>query len=108
MLTELTELGFKEYPVQTFHNFDSHFYKTIYKKKDDNDKNDSLLLEVKFWRFSKYSTVNNAVDDCWSCEGHFEISGKCFRVDCSIQEDELSSVVEWFKSIFVKLGGGCK
>lgn len=101
LFSELVRLGCREAQTSPYDQRDRKWW---YSARDEVGVR--WVMEVRFWRFSKYSKPDSPVEDGWDVEVHFKLDeDNCFRMTRSIRHmDSLDPVVEFCESMWRQMG----
>ena len=99
-IASLEQFGFKEWPTCPPDRHDRHWQ---YCRKDEHGKR--FFVQVRLWRFSKYSTDVRLVGDSFDAWCQYDLHGKrTFDVIVSVSDMTPAEVVAWFNDVWEKLG----
>ena len=96
----LESYGFREYQLPGDAKHDRNWQ---YCLRDRLGKR--LYVQVRLWKFSKYSTSDRNVEDSFDAYAQFDMNGpRTFNVDLSVRDMTPQQVVQWFDNLFTKMG----
>lgn len=97
----LLAFGFKEFPIhQQLDRHDRHWQ---FCKRDEVGKR--FFVQVRLWRFSKYSNAERVVDDSWDAQCQFDMCGeRTFDVTTHFQIPSPQEIVDWFNNVWERMG----
>lgn len=104
-IDELEAAGFRENTPYHGSPHDREWWKTV---RGPGGEGKKFPLQVRLWRFSKYSTPDRPAEDGWDAKAYFEgfsgAEGHGFWVERSCRDETPDQVVAWFHNVWRRLG----
>jgi hypothetical protein len=94
---ELVAAGYRTWTPSSADRYD-----LLYQKRVKDDRGTRYFVNVRFWRFSKYSTPERPVEDGWDAEARFDGRGgsRSFAVSTSVRHDTPAEVEAFFARVW--------